>query len=84
MIRVIKDLQREMKELKKAGQGAVNSAQKNGDKKKRVRKNTTKYCWSHGCVRMIAWTAAGRRPVVKIMQPLDKRQVGVLSGVTDG
>jgi len=37
-----------MKKLKKIGQGAYNSIQKNGDKKKCVRNNTTKYCWSHG------------------------------------
>ena len=48
MLRIITDLQQEMKEMKKAGQGAGNSTQKNGDRKKRVRKNTTKYFWSHG------------------------------------
>ena len=48
MLRVIKDLQQEMKEIKKSGQDAGNSTQKNGDKKKRVRKSTTKYPWSHG------------------------------------
>ena len=44
MLRVIKDLQREMKELKKMGQGTGNFTQRNGVKKKRVRKKMTKYC----------------------------------------
>ena len=40
-----------MKKQKKAWQGVGNLVQRNGDKKKRIRKNTTKYCWSHGrCV----------------------------------
>ena len=51
-----------MKELKKAGQGAGNSAQKNGDKKKRVRKNMTKYCWSHGNdIVDYSWRKAGHQ-----------------------
>jgi len=44
MLCVIKELQRERTELNKAEKGVKNSAQKNGDKKKCVRKNMTKYC----------------------------------------
>ena len=51
MIRVIQDLQREMKELKKAGgQGSSNYKKKhsgNGERKPWVCKNTNKYYWSH-------------------------------------
>jgi len=51
MLCVIQELQRDMKELKKAKQGLGEFRKKhgeNGDRKQRVRKNTSKYCWSHG------------------------------------
>jgi len=48
MLRIIKELHREMSEMKKVGQGAGVSTSKNREKTKHVKKNTSKYCWRHG------------------------------------
>ena len=48
---MIQELQKNTKELKKAGQVLGNFKQRhggNGERKKCVHRNTSKYCWSHG------------------------------------
>ena len=66
-----------MKELKKAGQCAGNFAQRNGDKKKCVGKMRLSIAVVTGHARTIAWTVSGKRQIIKAMQPLVKRKVGV-------
>ena len=87
MLRVIQDLQREMKELKKAEQDSGNYKKKhngNGERKPRVWKKISKYCWSHGAcanesVECI-WKNAGRQDDATV----GEKKAGVRSTVTDG
>jgi len=63
MLRVIQDLQREIKELMKAGQGLGNYKKRHrgsGERKSRVWKNTSKYSETTGRTHMKAWNVAGK------------------------
>ena len=72
-----------MKELKKVGQSAGNSALKTATRRSASGRVQLSIAGSTGHAHTIAWTVAGRGRHMKVMHPLEKRKAGVLSGVTD-
>jgi len=75
MLRIIKELQRKMSEMKKVGQGAGNSTSKNREKKKHVKKNTSKYCWRHGTYAHESVDCIWKKLGIKTKQPWTKKSI---------